>query len=88
MRYEFGGLIHGRGLFWEFYGIFCMCRLWESILDDSVKQIRAQRRAAPGCLGFTGEKECFGGSSQGLWEKFNLLVVRGSETQTEKKTWY
>ena len=47
----------------------------------SLKQIRAQRRAAPGCLGFTG---CFGGSSHGFWEKFNLLVVRGSETQTEK----
>ena len=51
----------------------------------SLKQIRAQRRAAPGCLGFTG---CFGGSSHGFWEKFNLLVVRGSETQTEKQTWY
>ena len=49
------------------------------------KQIRAQRRAAPGCFGFTGAKGCCGSSSHVFWEKFNLAVVRGSETQTKKK---
>ena len=47
-----------------------------------LKQIRAQRRAAPGCFGFTGAKGCCGGSSHGFWEKFNLAVVRDSETKT------
>ena len=49
------------------------------------KQIRAQRRAAPGSFGFTGAKGCCGGSSHGFWEKFNSAVVRDSETQTERK---
>ena len=49
------------------------------------KQIRAQRRAAPGSFGFTGAKGCCGGSSHGFWEKFNLAVVRDSETQTKRK---
>ena len=62
----------------------------ESVLDDclaqfSSKLIRAERRAAPGCFGFTGAKECHGGSSHGFWEKFNLAVVRDSETQTKRK---
>ena len=52
------------------------------------KQIRAQKRAAPGCFGFTGAKGCCDGSSHEFCGKFNLAVVRGSETQTtEKRTW-
>ena len=32
-----------------------------------------------------GAKECCGCSSHGFGEKFNLPVVRGSETQTKEK---
>ena len=39
----------------------------ESVLDDCLaQQIRAQRRAVPGCFGFNGAKECCGGSSTGF----------------------
>ena len=62
----------------------------ESVLDDCTsgtdfKQIRAQRRAAPGCFGFTGARGSCGRSYHGFWENFNLPVVRGSETQTKRK---
>ena len=59
-------------------------RAWR-LFGTVFKQIRAQRRAAPGCFGFTGAKECHGGSSHGFWEKFNLAVVCDSETQTKRK---
>jgi len=39
-----------------------------------------QRRAASGWLGFIEAKGCCGSSSHRFWEKFNLPVVRGSET--------
>ena len=34
--------------------------------------MRAQRRAAPGCFGFTGAKGCCGSSSYRFWEKFKI----------------
>ena len=50
MRYEFGegggGLIHGRGLFSEFYGIFCMCRLWESVTVSSKYVLNEEQHQA------------------------------------------
>ena len=51
------------------------------------KQIRAQKRAAPGCFGFTGAKAGLvcGRSFHEFWEVFNLPVVHGSETQTKRK---
>ena len=33
----------------------------------------------------TGTKGCCGASSYGFWEKFNIFVVCGSETQTKGK---
>ena len=62
----------------------------ESVLDDCTfgtvfKQISAQRRAAPGCFGFTGARGSCSRSYHGFWENFNLPVVRGSETQTKRK---
>ena len=60
------------------------CRLWR-LFGTILKQIRAQRRAAPGCFEFTGAKGCCGGSSRESCKKFNLAVVRGSETQTKRK---
>ena len=36
-------------------------------------------------LGFTRARGCCGGSSKGFCEKYNLAVVRGSETQTNSK---
>ena len=50
----------------------------------SLKQIRAQRRAAPGCLGFTG---CFGGSSHGFWENLNNFLFAAVNSNEEKSTW-
>ena len=41
-----------------------------------------QRQAV---FGFIRTKGCCGGSSHGFCEKFNLAVVRGSETQTKRK---
>ena len=66
------------------------CRLWKACLTTvwhsfQAKIIRAQRKAAPGCFRFTGEKGCCGGSSHGFWEKFDLIVVRGSKTQAKRK---
>ena len=59
----------------------CMTTVWLTVF----KQIRAQRRASPGCFGFTGAKGCCSGSSHGFWEKFlNLPVVHGSETQGKR----
>ena len=61
----------------------------ESVLDDCLAQFSSkyvlkeeQRQAV---LGFTGAKEYHGGYSHGFSEKFNLAVVRGSETQTKRK---
>ena len=60
----------------------CLTTVWMTVF----KQIRAQRRASPGCFGFTGAKGCCGGSSHRFWEKFlNLPVVYGSETQGKRK---
>ena len=59
-----------------------MTTVWHNII---FKQICAQRRAAQGCFGFTGSKECHGDSSHGFWEKLDLAVVRGGETQTKRR---
>ena len=59
------------------------CRL-RRLFSTIFKQIRTQRRAAPGCFGFPGAKGCCGASSHGFRENFNLAVVSG-ETQTKKK---
>ena len=66
--------------------IIIFCRLWKACLTTVWHNFQANtRRVAPGCFGFTGTKGCCGGSSHGFWEKVNLAVVRGSETQTKRK---
>ena len=57
--------------------------LWASawrlfLAQFSSKYVRAQRRAVPGCFGFTGAKGCCGGPSHGFWEKFNSRSLKSS----------
>ena len=66
------------------------CLLYRSVdYDDCLAQflskyvLKEEQRQA--IFGFTGAKECCECSSHGFCEKFNLAVVRGSETQTKKK---
>ena len=69
-------LLPGAALLWE-------ALFFERVLDDclaqfSSKYVRAQRRAVPGCFGFTRAKGCCGGSSHGFWEKFNSRSLKSS----------
>ena len=70
---------------WPQLSFVSVCRLWW-LFGTIFKQIYAQRRAAPGCFGFTRAKGCCDGSFRGFCEKFDLTVVHGcSETRMKRK---
>ena len=46
---------------------------------------KSSKKSSARLFWVSGAKGCCGGSSYGFWEKFNLGVVCGSETQTKRK---
>ena len=46
---------------------------------------KSSKKSSARLFWVSGAKGCCGGSSYGFWEKFNLGVVYGSETQTKRK---
>ena len=61
----------------------------ESALDDCLAQISSKyvlkKERCQAVLGLLGQEDLVAVFFHGIWENFNLTVVRGSETQTKRK---
>ena len=64
------------------------CRLWKACLTTVWHNFQANicsKKSSARLLWVYWSKGCSGGSSQEFWEKFNLAVVRRSESRIKRK---
>ena len=75
-------------LSWSYCSVDYGKRTWR-LFGTVFKQMRPQRRAVPGCFGFTGAKGCCGaGSSTGFGKSLIYVIcsrICRRETQTKRK---